>query len=107
MIHKPQGEFENRAVYYFADRHHRGEIWYAFWDSEGCIQLTLDKNTLGMLGEAEHHNDEIHILPLRERTPEELAAMAKQTEEHKKYRQELYRWYSFEARLADLRKGKP
>ena len=43
--------------------------------------------------------------PLRQKTPEELAAMAKQTEEHKKYRQELYRKYSLDARLADLRKS--
>ncbi len=107
MIHKPQGEFENRAVHYFANRHHRGEIWYAFWDSEGRTRFTMDKNTPGMFGEAEYHNGEIQILPPRERTSEELAAMAKQTEEHKKYRQELYRRYSFEARLADLRKGKP
>jgi hypothetical protein len=67
----------------------------------------MDKNTPGLLGEAEYRNGVFHILPLRERTPEEIAVMAKQTEEDKKYRQELYRRYSLEARLVDLRKRKP
>jgi len=65
----------------------------------------MNRDIPGLLGEAEYHdNGEVHILPLRERTPEELAVMAKQTEEHKKYRQELYKRYSFADRIKDLKR---
>ena len=49
-------------------------------------------------------NDEfVHdIVPLQERSDEELQRMQQQTEEHKAYRSELYRRYSFTERLADL-----
>jgi ribonucleotide reductase alpha subunit len=66
----------------------------------------MDKVTPGILGEAEYRTGEFHIVPIRERSPEELVRKAEQAEEHKKYRQELYRRYSLEARLADLRKDK-
>jgi hypothetical protein len=51
----------------------------------------MDKGTPGLLGKAEYRNGEFYILPIRKRSPEELARMAEQTEEHKQYRQELYR----------------
>src|SRR5208337_5343562 len=56
MIHKPQGGFENRAAHYFANRHHRGEIWYAFWDDEGRTCFTMNRDIPGLLGEAEYHD---------------------------------------------------
>jgi hypothetical protein len=43
------------------------------------------------------------VTPLRERDAVELAMMARQAEEHKRYRQELYRRYSIEERIQDLK----
>jgi hypothetical protein len=41
--------------------------------------------------------DYVHdIVPVQERDSFELAMMARQAEEHKRYRQELYRRYSIE-----------
>jgi hypothetical protein len=42
------------------------------------------------------------IVPFRLRTRRELEVLARQTEMHKRFRAELYKWYSFEERVKDL-----
>jgi hypothetical protein len=97
-------------LYYYYNRRHRGEIWLAFRTPRG---ITLQEQTGKapedgvLLGEVETRvvdgKFENRIVPVRERSEEELRRRRQQADRHKAYRAELYRRYPLAERMADLR----
>jgi hypothetical protein len=96
-------------LYRYHNRSHDGEVWLALQTGRGILLMEQSgrwPDDSKLLGEVRTRiiNDEfVHdIVPLQERSDEELRRMQQQTEEHKAYRSELYKRYSFTERLADL-----
>jgi hypothetical protein len=100
-------------LYRYRNRSHDGEVWLALQIGQGVLLMEQSgkwPDDSKLLGEVRTRlvNDEfVHdIVPLQERSDEEVQRMQQQTEEHKAYRLELYKRYSLAERLADLREGK-
>lgn len=98
-----------RMLYHYHNRRHDGEIWYAFLTPNGVAimeQSSRWPDDSALLGEVQTQtvNGEFldEVVPIVERSDEELQRMTKQTEEHKAYRVELYKRYSWAERLKDL-----
>jgi len=96
-------------LYRYNNRRHDGEVWLVFSTTNGIMLMEQSgrwPDDSKLLGEVRTRiiNDEfVHdIVPLQERSHEEMQRMQQQTVEHKAYRSELYKRYSFTERLADL-----
>jgi hypothetical protein len=99
------------ALYYFHNRKHDGEVWLAFQTPTGLLLMEQsdkwpDPEVSVLVGEIESQivNGVFvdRIIPLREKSAEELRERARQTTEHKAYRKRLYQQYSIKERLKDL-----
>jgi hypothetical protein len=95
-------------LYVYNNRRHDGEIWLAVRQSGRMflVEQTACPGDAEVLGEVRTRivaGEFIHdIGPLQQRSAEESRRMRQQAEEHKAYRAELYKQYSFTERLADL-----
>lgn len=96
-------------LYRYNNRRHDGEIWLVFSTPNGVMLMEQSgrfPDDSGLLGEVRTRiiKDEfVHdIVPLQERSDEELQRMQQRTEEHKAYRLELYKQYWFKGRLEDF-----
>ncbi|SRR6266446_1154970 len=99
-------------LYHYHNRSHDGEIWFALQTAKGILLVEqTDEWPEGsqLLGEIRTRMVEGRfvddIIPLQERSDEELQQMRQQAEEHKVHRAELYRRYSLEERIRDLSGG--
>jgi hypothetical protein len=96
-------------LYRYHNRSHDGEIWLAFSTPSGLLLMEQnsrwpdDSKLLGEVRTRIFNEEFVHdIVPLQERSDQELQRMREQAEEHKRYRVELYRRYSLAQRIADL-----
>jgi len=97
-------------LYFYHNRSHDGEIWLAF--QTPCRGILLMEQSgrwpdgSMLLGEVRTQmvdgKFEDRIVPIVERSDQELQRMREQAEAHRAYRAELYRRYSFRERLEDL-----
>jgi hypothetical protein len=105
-------DMADRWVRWMLHVHHNrrldGEIWLAV-QRRGrmfCVEQTACPDDVEVLGEVitRFINDEFvaDIVPLQQRSADELTKMAQQAERHRQYRQECYRRYSIENRVRDL-----
>jgi hypothetical protein len=97
------------ALYYFHNRKHRGEVWLAFQTPTGLLLMEQSgkwPDDSVLMGEMQSRviNGEFvdEIVPVVERSDEELERMQQQTQEHKAYRADLYKQYPIAERLKDL-----
>jgi hypothetical protein len=95
-------------LHVYNNRRHDGEIWLAVHQKGRMFLVEQSKcpDDADVLGEVRTRlvaGESIHdIVPLQQRSAEESRRMRQQAEEHKAYRAELYKRYSFRERLADL-----
>jgi hypothetical protein len=98
-------------LYRYQNRRHDGEIWLAFRTPTGILLMEQsgrwpEPKTSELLGEVRTRviDGELvdDIIPLRQRSPEELARLHEEAMEHRRYRAELYKRYSWAERVADL-----
>lgn len=92
----------------YNNRRHDGEIWLAWKTARGLVlaeqSAKVDGELLGEIRTRMIDGEYVHdIVPLQERDAVDLGMIARQAEEHKRCRQELYRRYSIEARIRDLK----
>jgi hypothetical protein len=97
-----------RILYRYHNRCHSGEIWLAFQTARGILLMEQSGRPDDgiLLGEVQtqiiNGKFQDRIVPIVERSDEELQQRRRQTEAHKEYRTELYRRYSWTERLRDL-----
>jgi hypothetical protein len=96
-------------LYRYNNRRHDGEVWLVFSTPNGVVLMEQSgrfPDDSVLLGEVRTRiiNDEfVHeIVPLQQRSAVESLRMQQKAEEHKAYRAELHKRYSFTERLADL-----
>jgi len=95
-------------LYRYHNRCHDGEIWFVFSTPSGVV-LTEQSGKWPdgvLLGEVQtrivNGKFEDRIVPIMERSEQELQRRRLQTDRHKTYRAELWKRYSWAERLEDL-----
>jgi hypothetical protein len=95
-------------LHVYNNRRYDGEIWLAA-QRKGrmfCVEQSKCPDDAEVLGEIkpEIRDGKYHfeIVPLQQRSADELTKMAQQAERHRQYRQECYRRYSLSERIKDL-----
>ena len=97
-------------LHVYHNRRHDGEIWLAFNTPGGLLLMEQsgrwpdDSILLGEIRTRIINDDFVDdIVPLQERSDEQLQQMRQQTEEHKARRARLYNCYLVKERIRDLR----